>query len=83
MVLTEKKNTRENCELSFIGGRNEDCSLGGSISESPETAPEAGEGEASIHVILVKRGGTRNHAHILQVAASLVVTASHEEQTSP
>lgn len=44
MVLTEKKNTCENCELSFIGGRNEDCSLGGSISESPETAPEAGGG---------------------------------------
>jgi len=44
----------ESCELSFIWGQNEDCSLGGSISNSSERLFQSGSGGRSVYKVLVK-----------------------------
>ena len=43
----------ESCEL-FYWGQNEDCSLGGSISDSSERLLQSGNGGKSIYKVLVK-----------------------------
>ena len=53
-LLKKKKAQCESCELSFIWV-SEDCSLGGSTSDSFENLLQRGKGEDSIYVILVKR----------------------------
>ena len=55
MLMKKKKDVQlESCELSFIWGQNEDCSPGGSISDSSERPLQSGSGGKSIYKVLVK-----------------------------
>ena len=59
-------------------GQNEDYSLGGSISDSPEKLLQRG----SIYIYdFGEGGGTCNHAHIF-TEGLMKVAASHKEQMS-
>ena len=53
-VSTKKRVQLESCELSFIWGQNEDCSPGGSISDSSERLLQNSSGGKTICKVLVK-----------------------------
>ena len=61
ILLTEKNAQHESCELSFIWGQNEDCSLGNSISALRNCCRGNREGERNM--ILVKRGYLQSDIH--------------------
>ena len=44
----KKKAPCESCELSFIGGKNEDCSSGDSTSDTSEKLLHGGKGDRSV-----------------------------------
>ena len=52
--MTEKYVQLESCELKFYLGQNEDCSLGGSISDSSERLLQSSSGGKSMYKVLVK-----------------------------
>lgn len=85
-MLTENKCTMLRVVSCFIGGKMRTIAQKAFQIALRNYSNNSGGGEEfSICVILVKRGGTCNQAHIWKkVAASLMkVTTSHEEQTSP
>ena len=52
--FTTKKKKIYNLRVKFYLGQNEDCSPGGSISDSSETLLQSGSGGKSIYKVLVK-----------------------------
>ena len=59
-------------------GQNEDCSLGGSISDSSETLLQSSSGRKSIYEVLVKwEFNTMKHSFYKRVFIS------HEDMVSP
>ena len=52
-MLTKRDVQLESCELFYLG-QNEDCSLGGSISDSSERLLQRGSGGKSIYKVLEK-----------------------------
>ena len=53
-LLTKKKKHRGELRVKFYLGRNKDCSLRGSTSDSSETELQRGSGGRSTYKILVK-----------------------------
>ena len=77
--LSTKKNAQcEGCKLSFIWGKNEDCTPGQSTSHSSETLFQKGSRGMSIYMILVK-GEFSAIKHLFYKRFS----ASHEGLMSP
>ena len=54
MMSTKKKICYLRVVSKFYLGQNEDCSLGGSISESSERLLQSGSGGKSMYKVLVK-----------------------------
>lgn len=48
------------CELRFLGGQNEDYSLGDSISDSSENLHQRGREKSPLYMILVKEDTCTN-----------------------
>ena len=77
--MTKKRDVQlESCELSFVGGQNEECSLGGSMSNSSERLFQSGSGGKSIQKVLVK-GAFTNMKHIFYKR----IFVSQEDLMSP
>ena len=76
-LSTKKDAQRENCKLSFIWGKNEDCTPGQSTSHSSEKLFQRGSRGRSIYMILVK-GEFSAIKHLFYKTFS----ASHEELMS-
>ena len=67
----------ESCELFYLG-QNEDCSLGGSISDSSERLLQSSSGGKTIYNILVKgEFNTMKHSFYKRFFVS------HEDLMSP
>ena len=54
LLSTEKRCTTWELRVKFYLGQNEDCSPGGSISDSSERLLQSGSGGKSVHKVLVK-----------------------------
>ena len=77
-LSTRKEALLESCELSFIWGQNEDCSPGGSISDSSERLLQNSSGGKTICKVLVKAEfNTMKHSFYKRFFAS------HEDLMSP
>ena len=50
-MSTKKDVQLESCELSFVWGQNENCSLGGSISDSFKRLLQSGSEGKSIYKV--------------------------------
>ena len=74
--------------MKFYLGQNEDCSLGGSISDSSERLLQSGSGGRPIYKVLVKgEFNTMKHSFYKKVCFVfffvVVVVVSHEDLISP
>ena len=75
-MLTKKYAQFENCKLYLV--QNEDCSLGGNISDSSERVLQSGCGGKSIYKVLVKgEFDTMKHSFYKRFFVS------HEDLMSP
>ena len=69
----KKKAQCESCELSFIWGKNEDCSSGDSTSDTSEKLLHRGKGKGQYICDFSNGGSTCNQAHVFQkVSTSLM-----------
>ena len=66
----KKKAQCESCKLSFIWGKNEDCSLGDCTSASSEKLLQRGKEESSARMWFWWRGNMCNQAHIFPKGVS-------------
>ena len=67
-LLTEKRCTTWELQVKFYLGQNEDCSPGGSISDSSERLLQSGRGGRSIYKVLVKEEfNTMKHSFLQKV----------------
>ena len=60
-LLTKKKKHRGELRVKFYLGRNKDCSLGGSTSDSSEGLLQRGNGGRSTYEILVMEFNAIKH----------------------
>ena len=74
-----------NLTVKFYWRQNENCSLGGSISDSSEILLQRGKGESQCMCDFGGGKDTCTQAHKLQkfAASFLKVTSSHKEQMPP